>query len=418
MKIRATFSSVHNFLQAAFPPPWSPRYPQPEVISALPMFPVPDYVYHMAYFVEAFARAQETTIFQRRLHRLDEVYTQVQLSLMKIREKVDPFCNQLANMELEIGDKRVTYQDFTEFQLLVLAWLIEDIARSILITNYPSDVAKTCFYKSIQKNEERCLIHGYFIYIILEMLYALSPIGRRTLALLALNYIGVTDETLRQIAMLRNNFEKIFSFWLYAPLHQILSGLALARTDIYYHLEHSITAYLLRRKVPRIEEPAMTHRRPGGQYQVAITTLGRLVFRYMRHVIKDRRYYEADIEKAVLNDVLNLSRIYCVYNKILYEISEKTSSDFNETLKMKLDLCSASKTLQDALSNAVIRLNNIDDDIKRELQNETVRLTHAILMDLKNFLGAMIYPQKYKIPADNKDIISLYTNWRYLICDD
>ncbi len=412
-----TFDSVHNFLKAVFPPAWNPRYPPPEVIHALPMFPVPDYVYHMAYFVEAFARAQGSTIFQRRLHRLDEAYTQLQLSLMKIRENVDPLCNQLANMEIEIGGKRVTYQDFTEFQLLVLAWLIEDMARSVLITDYPSNIAKTCFYKSIQKNEERCLIHGYFIYITLGMLYALSPIGRRTLALLALNHIGVTDETFRQMAT-RKNFEKMLMFWLYVPLHQILSGLALARTDIYYHLEHSIATYLLRREVPRIEEPAMTHRRPGGQYQVAITALGRLAYRYMRHVIKDRRYYEIDIEKAVLNDVLNLSKIYCVYNKILYEISEKTSSDFNETLKMKLDLCSASRTLRDALSNAVIRLNNIDDDIKRELQNETVHLTHVILMDLKNFLGAMVYPQKYKIPADNKDIISLYTNWRYLICDD
>jgi hypothetical protein len=412
-----TFDSVHNFLKAVFPPAWSPRYPQREVIGALPMFPVPDYVYHMAYFAEAFARAQETTIFLRRLHRLDEAYTQLQLSLMKIRENVDPLCNQLANMEIEIGGKRVTYQDFTEFQLLVLAWLIEDMARSVLITDYPSNIAKTCFYKSIQKNEERCLIHSYFIYIILGMLYALSPIGRRTLALLALNHIGVTDETFRQMAA-RKNFEKTLMFWLYVSLHQILSGLALARTDVYYHLEHSIATYLLRREVPRIGEPALTHRRPGGQYQVAITALGRLVFRYMRHVIKDRRYYEDDLEKAVLNDVLNLSKIYCVYNKILYEISEKTSSDFNETLKMKLDLCSASKTLRDALSNAVIRLNNIDDDIKRELQNETVHLTHAILMDLKNFLGAMVYPQKYKIPADNKDIISLYTNWRYLICDD
>jgi hypothetical protein len=336
---------------------------------------------------------------------------------MKIRENADPLCNQLANMEIEIGGKRVTYQDFTEFQLLVLAWLIEDMARSVLITDYPSDIAKTCFYKSIQKSEERCLIHGYFIYIILGMLYARSPIGRRTLALLALNHIGVTDETFRQMAI-RKNFEKTLMFWLYVPLHQILSGLALARTDVYYHLEHSIATYLLRREVPRIGEPALTHRRPGGQYQVAITALGHLVFRYMRHVIKDRRYYEDDLEKAVLNDVLNLSKIYCVYNKILYEISEKTTSDFNETLKMKLDLCSASRTLRDALSNAVIRLNNIDDDIKRELQNETVHLTHVILMDLKNFLGAMVYPQKYKIPADNKDIISLYTNWRYLICDD
>jgi hypothetical protein len=417
MTIHTAFDSVHNFLKAVFPPAWNPRYPPPAVVSALPMFPVPDYVYHMAYFAEAFALAQETTIFQRRRHRLDEAYTQLQLSLMKIRENTDRLCNQLANMELKIGDKRVTYQDFTEFQLLVLAWLIEDMARSVLITDYPSDIAKTCFYKSIQRNTERCLIHGYFIYITLGMLYALSPIGRRTLALLALNNIGVTDETFRQMAT-QGNFEKTLMFWLYVPFHQILSGLALARTDVYYHLEHSIATYLIRREVPRVGEPALTHRRPGGQYQVAITALGRLIFRYMRHVIKDRHYYEANIEKAVLNDVLNLSKIYCIYNKTLYEISEKTSSDLNETLKMKLDLCSASRTFRDALSDAVTRIYDIDDDIKRELQNETVHLTHTILMDLENFLGAMVYPQKYRMPADNKDIVSLYTNWRYLICDD
>jgi len=417
MTIHTTFGSVHNFLNKIFPPPWSPRYPQPEVISALPMFPVPDYVYYMAYFAEAFARAQETTIFQRKRYGLDEVYTQLQQSLMKIKDNVYPLCNKLAEIEMEVGGKRVTYQDFTEFQLLVLAWLIEDMARSVLITEFPSDVAKTCFYKSIQKSEERCLVHGYFIYITLGVLHALSPIGRRTLALLALNHIGVTDETFRQMTTLRN-FEKTFMFWLYVPLHQILSGLALAKTDVYYHLEHSIATYLLRREVPRIEELSLTHRRPGGQYQVTITTLGRLVFRYMLHVIKDSHYYGDNLEKAVLNDVLNLSRIFCTYNKILYEISEKTTSDFNETLRKKLDLCSASRTLREALSDAVENISNIDDDVKRELQNEATHLTHTILTDIKNFLSAMVYPQKYKIPVDNKDVVSLYTNWKYLICDD
>jgi len=313
-------------------------------------------------------------------------------------------CNDLTSAEIKYGDTAFTYYDFTAFQLAILAWQIEDLARTVIITHNPIIEAKKCFYDALTSGE--CLMNGYLLYRILTVLTEERHIGRRSLALVAFGYPHAY-EIFEEVEKVEKRPEQLFVSWLYAPLHQLLSGLSLAKTDVYPHLEPVIDEFLMRGKLAEIETPALTRQRPGAQYRMSITTLGRIVTRYLRRVIKDRDEYESGTVKEISKDIRNLSKVYCAYNSTLYNIS-KMVKPISE-IKKRINVCAEARRLAENLMFAAERID-VSDEIKRDIRAEIENIRVEARHDIRNFLVASA------VPTISRELIELLTDWRYISC--
>jgi len=195
--------------------------------------------------------------------------------------------------------------------------------------------------------------------------------------------------------------------WLYAPFHQILSGLSLARTDVYYHVEGKISEHLMRGGLTESGRPALTRLMPGRQYQMSITALGRVVARYMRRVVVEGSKYEKDIAREISRDIKNLSRIYCAYNNVLHDVGERIEGE--------IDICSEARRLGDRLAEVAGSIDVVEE-VKSDINAELRHIRAAALLDLKNFLAAMAYPQRRRMPVVSREVIRLLANWRHFDC--